>query len=480
MSNTPVEKVETDIEVLFLLRHFAGGVGRSMDLFDSWRFFSDYVPTRALYNPLLMNAACAYAAKQLAMVGGNEPQLPGFHSNPARTELWPTTGTVDWATLASKYYGKAMELIIEDLKIVRKGENVSGNVWGEQWQEGLKDAGKSDDLMAATAILCEYEAIDASGAAWQRHLSGTKSLLDIAEAGMRPIDGHPEHHRPHFSRARRAIFWNFARQDFAAALITESEPRLDTSNHQLWRNAGLELDENGRMIANKGVWINYSEGALTMREDMLSNGLILILSKLCKFVLTPSVLKSEEAARVDPSAPYMDNTQQMLLEQWNTLYDEFNAWYKYLPITFKPIGRAQRENFEEIWYGVDMCAAAMAQWHMAHILLLVNRPNRANPRRSDVNSRLQSYQAITEETQYHSREICGIALARPGRAARIFIILPLFYAGQCFRLRAEREVVRDLLRDVEKELGDRVSRAAPDQDLGLGLILVLLRTKGSP
>ena len=64
-----------------------------------------------------------------------------------------------------------------------------------------------------TAILCVYEFLSATGAAWSRHLNGTKSLLVIAEGGMMPLG---ELSVPP-SKARRATFWNFARQDYLAA-----------------------------------------------------------------------------------------------------------------------------------------------------------------------------------------------------------------------------------------------------------------------
>ena len=53
---------------------------------------------------------------------------------------------------------------------------------------------------------------DANGV-WQKHLAGAKSLLDVAEAGMHASDGLPDmHNEPKFAGARKAIFWNFARQ----------------------------------------------------------------------------------------------------------------------------------------------------------------------------------------------------------------------------------------------------------------------------
>ena len=87
---------------------------------------------------------------------------------------------------------------------------------------------RSDEVVAAAAILCVYEFLSAAGAAWSRHLSGTKSLLDITGGSM-PLE------IPFFdsillsqtrssSKARRAIFWNFARQDHIAACKTVCSP----------------------------------------------------------------------------------------------------------------------------------------------------------------------------------------------------------------------------------------------------------------
>lgn len=332
----------------------------------------------------------------------------------------------------------------------------------EAWQEGMKHAGKSDDLMAATAILCEYEAIDSSGEAWQRHLNGTKSLLDIAEVGMKPLDHiQISKRKPRFSRSRRAIFWNFARQDFAAALITESPARLDVNNHQLWRDAGLELDAQGRIIPNQGTWIEYSEGGLAMREDMLSNGLILILSKICNYLANAESLQPQPAGisarelHTNGSPALWGITQQELLRRWTVLFDEVEAWRTNLPDTFKPIGRSRSTNglFDEVWFGVGMCAAAMANYHMARILLLINKPQESTMTRTTVYLRMGDYRNIVPECEWHSREIVGIALSRPETAVRIFLILPLFFAGQCFTTFDERKIVIDALRAIEQDLG---------------------------
>jgi hypothetical protein len=80
----------------------------------------------------------------------------------------------------------------------------------------------ADETLAAAAILCVYEFLDNANTAWARHLSGTKSLFDMAEnEGMMPVQSPTSpgaiSQRIKPSRARKATFWNFARQDFLAA-----------------------------------------------------------------------------------------------------------------------------------------------------------------------------------------------------------------------------------------------------------------------
>ena len=86
----------------------------------------------------------------------------------------------------------------------------------------LHAAAPADETIAAGAILCVYEFLDIPNTAWDRHLSGTKSLFDLADnEGMMPHQSPTSpgcsSQRLKPSRSRRAAFWNFARQDFLAA-----------------------------------------------------------------------------------------------------------------------------------------------------------------------------------------------------------------------------------------------------------------------
>lgn len=218
-------------------------------------------------------------------------------------ELWQNAGQENWGLLAAEHYDKAISLLKETLQWdhASSGDNSSEEIdrryYSVRTVEGMAEERKlrrrqfgsaqstarSDDLLAATAILCEYESLDASTAAWAHHLSGTKSLLDVVEVGMMPLDSPAmplRKKKP--SQARKAIFWNFARQDMFAAFRNECRTRLDTEDIPMWRDAGLLLDEKNLVIPS-----NTPESGLTernvMREDMMGNALIWLVSKMVSF-----------------------------------------------------------------------------------------------------------------------------------------------------------------------------------------------------
>lgn len=215
-----------------------------MDLFDLGTYFASCVPVRARSNPLLKYAACAYAAKQLGRVKGVKAKMGGVCSRQAIMEVWSDQDT-DFAWLGAKYYEKAIQLLMKELQPDAEAPPPLGppDAFG-QWQANeLSDDAEnprkrrrrvsnsrlsrgvhSDEILAATAILSVYEFLDATGPAWSRHLSGVKSLLDVAEVGIMPSDHHSsdgdspyQYKKSRLSRARKAAFWNFARQDYLAA-----------------------------------------------------------------------------------------------------------------------------------------------------------------------------------------------------------------------------------------------------------------------
>ena len=161
-------------------------------------------------------------------------------------------------------------------------------------------------------------------------------------------------------------------------------------------------------------------------------------------------------------------SQQALLERWFRLEAELDAWHNGLPDTFRPCARispAQMPHckpveeaqdlatLEEVWHSIPMCASIMQHYHMARILLLINKPHESTSRRNTIMFRLQSYRSIETEIGHHSREILGIALARPDGSVRINSLQPLFVSGQCVTDARERRVTIRMLRAIEADLG---------------------------
>jgi hypothetical protein len=460
-----------------------------MDLFDLGTYFASYVPVKALTNPLLKNAACAYAAKQLGRAKGVKAVSGGVCSVQASMELWPESENVDWFYYGAKYYDKAIQLLMEALQNDGREPNLNNPEAFGQWRaEELCEDGQpgqkrrrrssvgrlsnvdSDEVLTATAILSVYEFLDASGPAWSRHLSGAKSLLDIAEVGMMPVEqdpsptgifSSPQRLRP--SKARKATFWNFARQDYLAAFINESQTRLNPEDLVLWKDAGLLLDNHGFVRPSNTTHSGYPEGDDMMKEDMISNALIWLLSKIVNFIAAGDGLLLPDTALETPSA--IGISQQTLLELWGQLQHELEMWFEGLPDTFRPCARIEPPRlasqtseddgypFPEIWYSIPMCASTMQHYHMARILLLINKPHESTARRSTVTNRLRSYRSIESEIRFHSHEICGISMSRPEASVRIHSLQPLFVSGQCLTEPRERRTILNLLRGIEGDIG---------------------------
>ncbi|OJD15686.1 hypothetical protein AJ78_04062 [Emergomyces pasteurianus Ep9510] len=481
---------ESDHEIAFLLRHFSEAPGLWMDLFDLGTYFSSYVPVKAVTDPLLKYAACAYAAKQLGLVKGHKAIVGGVCNKQAMMEVWPDTGKVDWYYYSAKYYEKAIQLLMEALRHDGESTPLSNLEAFGKWEavelcndaehsrkrprysNSWRSSARSDEVLAATAILSVYEFHDATGPAWNRHLSGVKSLLDIAEVGMIPVEQRAlpggSSRRPArrlgLSKARKAAFWNFARQDYLSAFINECKTRLDTDDLILWAEAGLLLDEDGFVRPSNTANSGYPHESDGMREDLISNALIWILSKVVNFIVAGDGLDIGESSSSKASTGVSQRTPTHF-ERWHRLQTELDRWYNGLPDTFKPCARMDRSHpssqdpndkllpWPEVWYSLPMCASTMQHFHMARILLLVNKPLESTVNGHTVTNKLKSYRSIESEIRFRTHEICGISMSRPAASARIHSVQPLFVAGQCLTEPRERKTILQLLRGVEDDLG---------------------------
>ena len=230
--------------------------------------------------------------------------------------------------------------------------------------------------------------------------------------------------------------------------MNETQTQVDAKDLAYWHPDDLSL--NGReppSLHNRNS-IDYQ-----LREDTIARALTCILVHIVNYLAVGDSI--DNIFPQDPSSPtsLIGVNQLTLLEHWRLLAKELENWSQELPNTFSPCARISGSVFSEIWFSIPMCASTMQTYHMARIILLINRPQESTARRTTLGSRLNSYRFIDAEVRYHSREICGIALGRTEPSARIHMIQPLFVAGQCLTELNERRFILDLLREIERGLG---------------------------
>ena len=241
-----------------------------------------------------------------------------------------------------------------------------------------------------------------------------------------------------------------------------------------------------------------------MPDDMISNALVWLSCKLCNFIAEGEALnpipvgdRSETSHQRQRPGEY-GKSQSALLEKWNSLRQQFQIWFNGLPDTFEPTSRYKprgeifneheqfmerrggtSREFKASWFASSMCASTMQHYHMAQILLLLNKPQETTAGRSTIRRRFQSIINIGEEAVYHCYQIVyvsnslslldrksrktrltnfnawisNVSLSKPDDAARVHSVQPLFVAGMCFSASTEQRIVLQLLEAIESDLG---------------------------
>lgn len=313
-----------------------------------------------------------------------------------------------------------------------------------------------------------------------RHLDGFKALLESKILPQAVLSLPRPRADPFISmKAGRAAFWNFARADYLASYVNHAKTRLDPDNLTMWKAAGLPVMDDGTLNYNDpstpiNTIVSYQPGD---REDLVSCTLIWIVLRTMNFIApqdepsgsttsTPGIFDSPAAPLLktgsDPGTP---GTIQTRIARWKQLRRQLEDWYDNLPFTFQPYASAAagaqhpsdllpdgRPRFARLFFSVPMCAAALQLYHFAQILLLVNQPVDEHDARNHVN-RLRMFRKVTEESEHHSRQICGIALGRPPPAVSRQMVHSLYLAGSCFEEKEDRTVVLELLANITKETG---------------------------
>lgn len=162
-----------------------------MDLFDTTAYFSSKVPVLATSKPLLRSAVCALSAKHLRHLSrimslNNE----GLGTPTSRASLNDWGNEDMWIYHSAVYYDQALN----NLKSI-----VSSKTY-------LDSPADKEEMLAAVAILCAFELMDAPGMAWRAHLSALPLF----------VSDHPSIVIPQ-TVVKGPIFWSLARQDLLCA-----------------------------------------------------------------------------------------------------------------------------------------------------------------------------------------------------------------------------------------------------------------------
>ncbi|OJJ82622.1 Zn(II)2Cys6 transcription factor domain-containing protein [Aspergillus glaucus CBS 516.65] len=451
----------TEHEVAFLTRYFSEYLGPWLDLSDSSKFFTVYAPIRALNKYFLKYSMAALAAKHLGKMKGQRPAAGGIFTSPATMEIYPNAAQTDWTLKGANYYYLAFAYMRHSITVSYAApsssailespiEMVNGYL-GQQPGFARMDISDSDTflrdvegLLATCVILTVYRLLDVPGDDWQTHLAGIESLFDLLLQLHTTSPALP----PTFSQGERAAFWNFARQDYLASYFNRIPTHFKHSNLSLWKTAGIRANE-----------LEPLDDTLHLtQEDLAANTLIWLMNKMVNFLAD---YRRSQLAQWTES----DEHVQPSTTTWLNLCFEFQSWFEKIPETFRPSLRIERPRdmsnlseisyfpFPEIFFSLTSCAAAMQHYHFGRLGLLLNRPPDVMSAPGTAFDRLASLREVTKEVDYRCREICGIALSRPHGEVRIYMVPLLFAVGQCFETPETRQVIVDLLRGVEADLG---------------------------
>ena len=146
--------------------------------------------------------------------------------------------------------------------------------------------------------------------------------------------------------------------------MNECQTRLDTDDLDLWRQAGLSIDENGltlfpsigpdsRNLQGEGTGNSPGHRSTTndqtqsgmpgientMQEDMISNALVWLSSRLCNFIaagegFAPIPAGDRSESLQEDELGLYGKSQKSLLQKWNGFAREFGVWFQGLPATF--------------------------------------------------------------------------------------------------------------------------------------------------
>lgn len=458
-------------EMALLIRLFVDFMAPWMDLFDFDAYFTRIIPLKASNNAMLQAALAAVASKQLARYGMSS-SIDNSRYAAILTSKYRGIGPHEWFYKAASYYDRGISCLRGFLRRYSHGGDPSSllsppestlagspglpqapmrrlssrsNIGGVSADNDLQD------LLSAISVFSLYESFDNSSMGVSQHLNGFQSLVQ----GRR---GKSQSSLAVFASRTggRAAFWNFALEDLLSAYANGRPTRLHPMDLDLWVSAGLplvrrQIDPSGEGSGTLSLQLDaiFDVG----RDDVIACTLIWVANRVVNFI-TQSTGHS---------------IGDTVFRHWTELRNLLEMWHKRLPVTFQPyatvetrdLSRTRHGQQNKMFFSIPMSAGALQLYHFVQILLILHRPPDAESHQTQA-QRMRVLRQGAEESEYHSRQICGIALGSPPSAVQRLIIQPLHLAGSCFDGDDDRRLVLELLEAVENETASSTRRIRHD------------------
>ncbi|KAL7918266.1 hypothetical protein ACQKWADRAFT_304576 [Trichoderma austrokoningii] len=411
--------LESEQEIIFLLRHYVDNLAPWLDIFNEKCFFKTRIPRLVGTNPALKYAIAALSAKHLSHVGGFRATNCGLRSMLALTEMYPSAGHVDWAFKAANYYHQAATSSQQQSQLYDTIGHTSPEIL--------------DVATSSSAILTIYELIDSNHDEFHTRIHNVKSKLAQYSNDTSATKSYFPPFKQPANPFALASYWLCMPHDL---LNSYDQKRIPILNFETsYGNVEHNDDTSG-----------VGESTFVFRTPWVRL-FSLITNIISQFTTTPSV-----------GDHMMKNPES---NSWFYLWGALDNWHSQLDASFEPYSHytlsshltlpqaPQEPIFDEILFPTGVSAATLSYYHFARVLLLLAKPiDQSNPL-----TLLKDYRERLVDIRDNCIKICGIAAGRPDGAARIHSVQPLILAGQCLEDTRERKAVIQLLQGVESDTG---------------------------
>jgi hypothetical protein len=457
-------------EMAILIRLFVDVMAPWMDLFDFDAYFTRIIPLKASNNAMLQAALAAVASKQLARYGMSSSIDKSRYAMVLSSKYRDITPN-EWFYKAASYYDRGISCLRGFLRRYSVHDDPTAllsppastlsdspgfpprpirRLSSRSSIGGVSADSDLQDLLSAISVFSLYESFDNSTVGASQHLNGFQSLVQ-GRRGTSSMTVFATR------TGGRAAFWNFALEDLLSAYANGRPTRLHPMDLDLWVAAGLPLvrrqtDPSGEGSGTLSLQLDAIFN--TGRDDIIACTLIWVANRVVNFI-------TQSAGH---------SIGDTVFRHWTELRTLLEVWHNRLPVTFHPYATVETRHITDSRHGgqqnkhffsVPMSAGALQLYHFVQILLILHRPSESDGQQTQ-GQRMRLLRKAAEESEYHSRHICGIALGSPPGAVQRLMIQPLHLAGSSFDEDIDRKLVLELLENVESVTGASTSRVRAD------------------